>query len=57
VNILGTVVNVTKRMGRPPEIPTALETMDKINQRYKRKKSVNKENDENKSRRSARNKV
>ncbi len=44
-------------MGRPPKVPAALETEDKINQRNKRKKSVNKENDENKLRRSARNKV
>jgi hypothetical protein len=57
VNILGNVVNVPKRMGRPPKVPAALETEDKINQRNKRKKSVNKENDENKLRRSARNKV
>ena len=57
VNILGTVIiNVPKRMGRPPKVPTALETDDKIKQPNKRKNSVNKEHDENKLRRSARNK-
>ena len=57
VNILGTVIiNVPKRMGWPPEVPTALETDDKIKQPNKRKKSVNKEHDENKLRRSDRNK-
>ena len=57
MNILGTVIiNVPKRMGWPPEVPTALETDDKIKQPNKRKNSVNKEHDENKLRRSARNK-
>ena len=47
---------VPKKIGRPPKVPTALETDDKIKQPNQRKNSVNKEHDENTLRRSARNK-
>jgi len=49
-------VVVPKKIGRPPKVPTALETDDKIKQPNQRKNSVNKEHDENTLRRSARNK-